>query len=271
MNSAATPMRDRAAGENVIENLLEAQSEVPARGVVAKLFGRTPLGEDSHSWYEDALGEIAVGRALEQLPSEWTAFHALPVGTKGSAIDHLVVGPGGIFTIKTRRHRGDSVLVSDRSVMVSGQHRPYLRDAEHDADSVARILKERTTLLTPIQPIVALVGPKQITIRQAPDRVKVLDSRQLQWWLAKRPVILPPADVLDVAAIVDDPATWREGTVSLPGLVPRFEQLDREVRSAQRRRQAWAIGLLAAFLAAFAALLLALPGLVGDLGLALLF
>lgn len=270
MNSAALSMRDRAAGEIVIETLLEAQSEVPARGAVAKLFGRSPLGEDSRAWYDDALGEIAVGEVLAQLPDGWTAFHALPVGTTASAIDHLVVGPGGIFTITTQQHRGNSVYVADRAFMVSGQHRPYLRDAEHGADRVARILKKRTTLLTPVQPIVVVVGPRQITIRQAPARVKVLDSRQLQRWLAKRPVILPPAEVRGTAALVDDPATWRVGAVSLPGLMPRFEQLHGEVLSAQRRRQAWAVGALGASLTAFTSLLLALPGVVGGFGLALL-
>src|SRR5690606_36128291 len=49
-----------------------------------------------------ALGELEVGRLLDQLDSEWFAFHAVPVGSAGSDVDHIVIGPGGVFTINSK-------------------------------------------------------------------------------------------------------------------------------------------------------------------------
>lgn len=84
--------------------------------------------------------------------------------------------------------------------MVSGQKQPHLRNAVHEADRVGRMLGERMSV--PVQPIIVLVDPKKITIRKSPERVKVLDARHLVRWLAKRPVILTPADQADVVSFL---------------------------------------------------------------------
>ena len=54
-----------------------------------RLLGRSPLGTESRPWYIGAEGEIAVGRELDELPPGWTVLHAVPVGTRGSDIDHV--------------------------------------------------------------------------------------------------------------------------------------------------------------------------------------
>ena len=55
-------------------------------------------------WSRGAGGERKVGGILEGLGSEWHVIHDVSLG-RGN-IDHIVVGPGGAFTIETKSHRG---------------------------------------------------------------------------------------------------------------------------------------------------------------------
>ncbi|MBG6212216.1 hypothetical protein RCH23_000129 [Cryobacterium sp. CAN_C3] len=43
---------------------------------------------------------------LSKLGPEWTVLHAVPVGSGSSDIDHVVIGPAGVFTINTKNHTG---------------------------------------------------------------------------------------------------------------------------------------------------------------------
>jgi hypothetical protein len=55
-------------------------------------------------WDRGASGEEEIGRLLEGLGAGWLALHDVDTG-RGN-IDHVVIGPGGLFTIETKSHRG---------------------------------------------------------------------------------------------------------------------------------------------------------------------
>jgi hypothetical protein len=59
----------------------------------------------SDRWLRGAEGERAVGAVLAQLEDEgWKALHDISLG-RGN-VDHVLIGPGGIFTIETKSHPG---------------------------------------------------------------------------------------------------------------------------------------------------------------------
>ena len=91
-----------------------------------------------------------------------------------------------------------------------------------------------------VHPLVVIVAPKQITIREKPDRVVVLNSRQLSRWLVKRPPVLAAEDVAILATLLDDPGVWGQGSARRDDLSFEFARLDGEVRSARTRRKLWA-------------------------------
>jgi hypothetical protein len=234
-------MHRQVAGQSVIEELLRRQLAAPQRNWFRRVLGGSPLTVESQPWYRGALGEIAVGRILATLPSEWTVFHALPVGKKGADIDHLVIGPGGVFTINTKNHSGKSVWVAGHTLMVSGQKQPHIRNADYEAARVTKILRERAPWLPPAQPVLAIVDPKSLTVKAKPEHTTVLSAARLRRWLAKRPTVLSAEQLAEIAMVVDDPATWAE-----PPLPPaenagrRFAELHAAVRGAHRRRMAFA-------------------------------
>ncbi|MDH6236333.1 nuclease-related domain-containing protein [Cryobacterium sp. CG_9.6] len=248
----APRMGAQVAAQSVIEELFRHQAVTPDRTAFARLFGYSPLGPDSASWYVGAKGEIEVGRLLAMLPPEWTVFHALPIGTKGSDIDHLVIGPGGIVTINTKNHSGKRIWVGERIVMVSGQKQPYIRNAEYEADRVTSLLRQRMPQLPAVNPAIALVSPKSVTVKQHPVRVKVLVATGLRRWLVKLPVVLNPTELVELAAIIDDPSTWPPPPVPpTENLMGRFATLDRQVRSARVRRTGWKVAAFVGILGGF--------------------
>ena len=61
----------------------------------------------------------ATARALTGLPSGWTVLHdRVGPGRRGARIDHVVVGPGGVFVIATQSWAG-TVSVEDGSALVN--------------------------------------------------------------------------------------------------------------------------------------------------------
>lgn len=244
MTDTASSMRARIPAQSVIEELLRRQNASRSPSRLARFFGRSPLPAESVNWYLGAKGEIAVGSVLAQLPPEWATFHALPVGTKASDIDHLVVGPGGIFTINTKNHRGKRIWVARRAMLVDGQKVPHINHAEFEADRVTKLLRERMPLLPPVQPVIALVEPLQIAIDEKPGRVKVVDARELPRWLAGLSVMLSEPELDEVVDILDDPGTWAPtGAPSLSAdeLMGQFADLDAQVQRAKARRVTWTI------------------------------
>ncbi len=77
--------------------------ELVALGVM--LAGNRLYSAQADRWLRGAEGERAVGAVLTQLEGDgWKALHDISLG-RGN-VDHVLIGPGGIFTIETKSHRG---------------------------------------------------------------------------------------------------------------------------------------------------------------------
>jgi len=76
----------------------------------------------SHSQTNARAAQI-VNKALRQLPDEYHVFHDLHF--QGSQLDHAVIGPNGLFLIKTRSHLGN-ITATGESLRLNGW--PFLLD-----------------------------------------------------------------------------------------------------------------------------------------------
>lgn len=216
------------------------QADAAPRTGLQRFFGRSPLADDAVSWYLGALGELAVGGILERLPEGWHARHALPLGSGQSDIDHLVVGPGGVFTINTKHHAGKNIWVAGRTLLVDGQPQQYIRAAAAEANRVARLLGERMPHPVAVHPLLVMVDPKRIAVKERPERVRVLNAHDVRRWLRQQPATLSIDAVAEVLAVIDDPRLWRATDAGDPALArTRFAALHGEVRAASRRRRLW--------------------------------
>ena len=241
-------LTDRVPGQAVMSQALDLADGDPARSWLGRFFGADPLSADSRPWFQGALGELRVGQILAGLGPEWTVLHAVPVGAKNSDIDHVLIGPSGVFTLNTKHHAGQKVWVGRHAVFVAGQKTHYLSHARHEAARAGKLLTAAVGEPVPVTPVVVFVGSKEPTVKQPPAGVVVRTDRSLLRWLRRRSPVLPDDQVARITAAAVLPGTWHRNPTP-PELEPavlqeRFATLRASVRSARRRRRLWALGLL---------------------------
>ena len=128
-------------------------------------------------WLRGAVGEERVGEIAEKLHDDgWLAIHDVATG-RGN-VDHILVGPAGVFTIETKSHRGP---ISPRSIDESMLKQAYAQ---------SKFVERATGLKT--QPLLVfsdayLVG-RGVTQRSG---VTVLPARMLAGHLSRRPTTIP--------------------------------------------------------------------------------
>lgn len=235
--------------EALMVKLRDEQAGVAPNTRLQSLFGVSPVHPDNRSWYWGARGERIVADRLSRLPDGWTVLHSVPVGTKESDIDHVVIGPGGVYTVNTKEHSTQSVWVGGNTLLVAGHRKDHVRNSRHEAARAAKLLSAAVGFEVPVRGLVVVVEPKRFTVKEQPSDVGVLVDAGLVRWLRKRKPVLEPAQVSAVAAAAQRVATWTTRPVVEPdrrALGTWFESLDRQVHSARRVRMLWsaAAGLL---------------------------
>lgn len=233
-------LRLRAPASSVIAELLRVQAAVPARTGTQRFFGRSPLNVDSRRWYLGALGELEVARLLDQLGPGWFPIHSVPIGSAGSDVDHIAIGPGGVFTINSKFHEGGNVWVGSRRLLVNGQRTDHLRNAEFEARRVAKLLTKAARRSVDVTPVVAVVGARRITIRERPERVMVLAASRLPRWMQTRTAVLGADDIAELTRVAAAPSTWDHPDIPAADLAA-FAELRTIVAAARNRRVGWAL------------------------------
>lgn len=264
--ASAEPLAAQAA----IEELLRAQAEVPARAGIARFFGMSPLTQHTHDLYRGVVGEIEVGEALDRLGPEWAVRHTLPVEAGLGDIDHLVIGPAGVFIVATKNHCGRNVWASQRTIMVSGVRQPHIRTMEFEMGSAERILSAASGSPVRVSGILAVVAAKSLVVREKHRDVAVLPSNQLIAWLLRRKHVLSPEEVTRLGTAASLSATWsNEHTVDAQPQRARaqFEALRTEVKRAWRLQMTWVVSTTVIGVGAFAGITYAiLMSAIGSFG-----
>lgn len=170
-----TPETDLARngpGAALVERLARAGHRATP-GLLARLREQT---DEWSSWQSDVIGERRTGKELERLTRHgWKVLHSLPDG-RGGDIDHLLVGPGGVFTFTTERHPGAVVKVGDQTVRVNhGPPRPYAAAAHSEARRVRATLELHAAFPVPVEPVLVFVDAAEIQRDPTQYTVRVYD------------------------------------------------------------------------------------------------
>lgn len=196
------------AGEAVKFKAAEVRAEAPVRNMLARVLG---VHTEERAWRLGAKGEAKVGKTLDRLPDGWRVLNSVPVGDRGSDIDHVVIGPGGVFTLNTKHHPGGRVWVAERALMVNGQKTDYLRNSEFEAERASRLLSAAIGFHVPVEPIIVIVGA-EITRKADPAGVHVVHREVLKRWLDKRPERLTAESVNRIFESARWNSTWSPTT-----------------------------------------------------------
>lgn len=86
-------------------------------GVVSALYGchkKRIKDVEGYSWIRGLKGENIVFKCLETLPKDYFIFNDVKLPEKGGNIDHIVLGPNGIFVIETKNYSGKYTIKGNR-------------------------------------------------------------------------------------------------------------------------------------------------------------
>ncbi|MBG6213397.1 MAG: NERD domain-containing protein [Cryobacterium sp.] len=233
----------RFAGQSVVEELLRQHGDRPPQSRLARTLGASPLDANELGWLRAAQAEIVVGDILARLPDGYSVYHSLPIRNTAFWVDHLVVGPGGIFSINSKTHWDRDLTGSPRSIPIGEHAMPYLRDPRFESAQITALLAAEMPAATVVQAMIVLVNPHKILLARKPDTVTVIDAPRLRRWLVARPPVFTKQQQAALTAVIDDPATWRAASQPLAPahLHARFTALEQQVAAARTRRTTFTV------------------------------
>jgi hypothetical protein len=161
---------------------------------------------DERAWRLGAKGERLVGTALAKLPSDWFVLHDLPLGTSGANLDHLVVGPGGVFTLNSKYLTGN-VWVGEYALLHNGHKTDFLPKARREAMRVGQLLSRASPGGVIVRPVIVVMCDEYM-VRAQPRNVAVVRRRELCRWLQQLPATLYPDEAERIRVLALDSRTW---------------------------------------------------------------
>ena len=121
------------------------------------------LLRSAERWEKGADGEAATAAVLDALPrSEWTVFHDVRwPGRRRANIDHVVVGPSGIFVVDSKNWSG---TIEVRVGVLRQDGRPRDKAVTGAADA-ARALGDRLATIDPVHvhPVLCFATDEPLT------------------------------------------------------------------------------------------------------------
>jgi hypothetical protein len=144
---------------------------------------------DAIAWRRGAAGERRTARLLCQLERQgWAVLHDLAVPGSRANIDHLAIGPGGVFAIDSKQYRG-RLHLDQSGRLWHGRYPlvPAVRAVSWEADQAAQVLPDPGMAVVPI---VAVHGAQVPWGKVVVDGVPVVSARRLPSMLRQLPVVL---------------------------------------------------------------------------------
>ncbi|MDI9831219.1 nuclease-related domain-containing protein [Streptomyces sp. KAU_LT] len=146
--------------------------------------------------------ERTVGEALDLLDGAgWRVLHSVPL-PGGDRVHHLLIGPGGLFTLHSLYARRQKVTVADPLVTLGRRTtEPLLRRLRADAGRAAHALTAE------VRPVLVLVDPAEVAVPTPPREVRVLRESEIAGFV-RTGGLLKPADVEALFALARDRTVW---------------------------------------------------------------
>ena len=151
----------------------------------------------------------SVTQRLDRLAEEgWETVHDVPLGRQGSLLEHLLIGPGGLFTVTERRHPGERVRARGRAMTVSGQPVSYLRDSRLEAARTQDRLMAAGCAQINVRGVLVLQGELDLDVATSPNDPLAVPRNEVPAVFRRMPTVLDDARVAALAKVARRRTTW---------------------------------------------------------------
>ena len=153
-------------------------------------------------FFNGARGEERVSEILNTLPDGYHVFNDFVA--RGSHVDHVVVGPGGVFSIETKFWRG-KVTVEDGRILLDGQlpDRSPLAQAGREAIQVRNALADAGWNGT-VTPVLAFASNTFATHRANIKGTIVMNASELKESFASDRVVIPKQELERLVSLMEN-------------------------------------------------------------------
>lgn len=245
----STSLRGRIPGQTRIGDIVAAQQAIPQRAFAARILGNNPLAPELRASFRAALGESAVGDMLDQLGPKWDVLHVVPISTSTDdaeemRIDHLVIGPPGVFALTTENYPGQEVRVTGDAMTIGGQSVDDISSARRLADAAAERLSAASGRTVKVEPIIVVIDSGKLVLREQPVGVTVVTSKNILRELTRIERTLAGSEVAYISDVADRDTTWESTPTTAEDSLrvsADFAALRKQVRDAAQLRAFWRV------------------------------
>jgi hypothetical protein len=241
--SARSSLRGRIPGQAAMTEVLAAQESAAPRSRFARIIGQSPLSAENRNLYRAAIGECLVGDMLDTLGPRWDVLHVVPIDGGAKDIDHLVIGPPGVFAIVTENYPGQEVRVDGDTLAIGNRFTDDLTAARELGDSAATHLGTAIGTAVQVTALIVVVSPTRLIVQQQPAGVTVIGSKHLVHHFEGLDTALTGADVASISDSAERDTTWLETAVppqDTQQLLHDFGALRKSVEESTQARVFWA-------------------------------
>jgi hypothetical protein len=182
----------------------EIQHAHPFLVFILRLFG---AHSQERAWRRGAEGEEEVAWRLHKLGEGWRVLHSVPIGAGETDIDHVVIGPPGVFSLNSKNHLGKRVTVYERAIYVSGSKQPYLAKSRAEGNRATKLLSAKCNFPVTVKPMLVIMA-NELNFKGRPTDVDVVARKRLAKWLSSQRQRLAPAEIESIYAAARRRSTW---------------------------------------------------------------
>lgn len=171
-------------------------------GVVILLEAALPR-QSTVAWATGAEGEERTASYLDPLASEgYVVFHDRKIPLSKANVDHIVIGPTGVFVVETKnvagdlRVRGDEVRIGGRRIAIVEE---VGREVDATWNAVASVLAPKGL------PVIAVVCAHRADLpffRRSVASIRIVSGRGLARYIRDQPQVLSTAEVQELRRLV---------------------------------------------------------------------
>ena len=169
------------------------------------------------AWAIGAKGERVTEAALDRLPVGFIQLHDRRIPGSRANIDHIVIGPTGVFVVESKRMRG-KLRVRGDTVIIRGRRTAMVAEVGREADAVQAALVAMGKSELVAQPLLYIQEADPPWFLSQPAGVPIaVSGRKLRKLITSGPVVLNDLESDAIARALDQRLT---AMVQEPAVAP---------------------------------------------------
>jgi hypothetical protein len=158
------------------------------------------------AWQTGAAGEVKTSLLLEPLEAEgFRILHDRKIpGARNANIDHIVIGPPGVFVVETKSYSGSLQIRRDEIFVAGRRKNGWIDEVGREAAAVTGALSEELAAYGwTVTPVIVVHRADLPWFKDRVRGVLLVSGKDLVSRLRKADPVLTPADVERLAALAD--------------------------------------------------------------------